>query len=113
MQQHIRSVWQLDLLLMVKDNPTGIALKQLSRKLYIDERVLHPLLDTFVEKGILGIHSSGSYVYAPTSESISEAVQETELVYRQHKSIIIRFIYSTSSENFDRVAEHKDDDVMA
>lgn len=93
--QHIRAVWQLELLLLVKSNQRPTSSAELSRKLYIEARVLEPAIESFASAGILKRDQQTSRIsYLPESEGLASDIEETAKAYRERRTALINFIHA-------------------
>ncbi len=98
-ERHVSSVWQLDLLLLVKNSGRAVTLPEVSRSLYIEPRVLEPVVKRFLESGILQSKDE-AFVYEPNSESLRTAIDETERMYRERRTALINLIYAPPLQHF-------------
>lgn len=94
--RHVRSVWELELLFFFKRNERPLQLHEISRALYMEAGVLEPTITRWVGDGILKVIQEGkqTFVYSPNAQALSDAIEETRLVYAQRRMTLINLIYS-------------------
>lgn len=98
--RHINSVWELELLLHLKNAGRPLQLREVSRALYLEARLLDATILRWVREGILEQckeDASGvvSFTYAPGSGTLAEAIDETAQTYMQRRTALVALIYST------------------
>lgn len=98
LERQIVSVWQLDLLLLVKNSTRPISIQELSRSLYIEARVIEPILNQFVNSELLQ-QEQDRYVYAP-DDKVGPLISEIETMYRERRTALINLIYSPPLQSF-------------
>lgn len=110
--RHIHAVWQLELLLFIKNNPKSTSCAELSRNLYLEARVLEPALEFFANAGILKRDQETALItYAPVSQSLAEDIEETARAYRERRTALINVIYTPSLQQFADAFKFKQDEV--
>ncbi|MBY0357237.1 MAG: hypothetical protein K2W82_04480 [Candidatus Obscuribacterales bacterium] len=97
LRRYVRSVWQLELLLLLKKNEAAKTASELCRGLYMSETVVAAALENFVNDGLLRAVEGEprSYIYAPISGKLRQALNDTENAYFTRKTAIINMIFAT------------------
>ncbi len=93
MREHVRSVWALELLLLLKRDaarcwPPG----DLVRELRASQVVVHDNLGRFERGGLVRADDDGCYGYAPVSPLLAELCQQLEAAYRERPVSVINII---------------------
>ena len=87
-----------------------MSLQELSRALYLERRVLEPAIDSFENAGMLTRKEDSDIVtYAPESDSLAEAIEETADTYRERRSSLINVIYAPPLQHFADAFKFKSD----
>jgi DNA-binding transcriptional ArsR family regulator len=106
LDQHIFSVTQLEVLLLVQElAPQPCTAAQLSRDAHMPERSLTPWLDAFVDRGLLDRDRSGGYrpaVLEPRAQAVLEAVADC---YVRRRVSLSRHVYASNEDPARRFAD--------
>ncbi len=94
LRRHIRSIWQLELLLLFKSNPRSLTVAEASRILCITPRATESGIKALVGSGILIQETSHNFKYAATG-MVSQSVDEIERMYKEKRTAVINFIYAS------------------
>lgn len=101
-----RSVWALELLLLLKksgDRPCPIP--ELVRELRASEHVVTTFGESLVAAGLLVADSEGAYSYRPAGKALARLADETEIIYAKRPDAVRRIIVSASSRDIEAFAD--------
>jgi hypothetical protein len=91
---HIRSIAQLELLLMVhRDRQRSWTVADAAKELYTAASMTEPLLESLRAIGLVNLRGD-QYQYAPKSKSLDGIVEDLAQVYQQRRVTIVNLIYS-------------------
>lgn len=98
-RKHIRSVWQLELLLLIKSSKKPLKLSEIANALYLTDEIVSSGLKDFERYGLVGPSyiEPHSYVFAPRTPQLREAVEQTGKAYGERRVAIINLIFSTAN----------------
>jgi hypothetical protein len=91
-----RSVWALELLLLLKREPRLWARDELISTLRASELVVNKALDELVAAGLISVEGDGAR-YMPVSDDIAKTVKQVEKVYSARPDAVRRAIVSASA----------------
>jgi hypothetical protein len=91
-----RSVWALELLLLLKREPRSWSRDELITTLRASELVVNKAIDELVAAGLISVEGSGAR-YMPVSEEIAKNVKQVEKVYSARPDAVRRAIVSASA----------------
>ena len=91
-----RSVWALELLLLVKGEPRLWSRDELVSALRASELVVNKVIDELVAGGLLSIEGEGAR-YMPVSDDIARHVKQVEKLYSARPDAVRRAIVSTTA----------------
>jgi hypothetical protein len=91
-----RSVWALELLLLLKREPRPWSRVELISTLRASELVVNKVLDELVAAGLVSIEGEGAR-YMPVGSSLAEHVNAVERLYAARPDAVRRAIVSTAS----------------
>jgi hypothetical protein len=91
-----RSVWALELLLLVKGEPRLWTRDELVSALRASELVVNKVIDELVAGGLLSIEGDGAR-YMPVSDDIARHVKQVEKLYSARPDAVRRAIVSTTA----------------
>lgn len=91
-----RSVWALELLLLLKREPRNWSRNELISTLRASELVVNKAIDELVAAGLLSVEGDGAR-YMPVSEDIAKHVRQVEKVYSARPDAVRRAIVSASA----------------
>jgi hypothetical protein len=93
-----KSVWALDLLLVLKRDPARIwQADELIRELRSSQVVVAEALSNLLAAGLAVEHETGKYRYHAGSPEIDETVNELQRIYGSKPAAVIREIVTTSN----------------
>jgi hypothetical protein len=103
--EHIRSIAQLELLLMLRRNrDKAWSVEDAAKELYTAATMTQPLLESLRAIG-LATFSNGTYTYAPRSAELEQVVGELDQLYQERRVTVINLIYSAPVEKLQNFAD--------
>jgi predicted transcriptional regulator len=91
-----RSVWALELLLLLKREHRSWSREELINTLRASELVVNKAIDELVAAGLISVEGDGAR-YMPVSEDIAKNVTQVEKVYSARPDAVRRAIVSASA----------------
>jgi predicted transcriptional regulator len=91
-----RSVWALELLLLLKREPRAWSRDELISMLRASELVVNKAIDELVAAGLISLEGDSAR-YMPVSEDIAKNVKQVEKVYSARPDAVRRAIVSASA----------------
>lgn len=99
---HVKSVWQLEVLLFVRDVNRPITAAEVASAMYLRPDAISNALLNFAKKGIL--QSDGkipaAYRYAPNGSELSDQIEQTAKAYSERRFAIINLIFRNPVQSF-------------
>jgi hypothetical protein len=93
-----RSVWALELLLVIKREPRVWSPAELVTALRASDLVVSKALDSLVAAGLASVEAEGAR-YMPVSDSVAECVDQAEQLYRVRPNAVRRAILSATGSS--------------
>lgn len=93
LRQHIRAVWQLELLLFFRHCDQPVTVVEVCRALRLEPLSVEDCVKTFVDEQILYFDKEQRYRYLPKA-IISQAIDEVARNYNERRMSVINFIYA-------------------
>jgi hypothetical protein len=93
-----RSVWALELLLVIKREPRFWSPAELVTALRASDLVVSKALDSLVAAGLASVEAEGAR-YMPVSDSVAECVDQAEQLYRVRPNAVRRAILSATGSS--------------
>jgi hypothetical protein len=93
-----RSVWALELILLLKSEPRSWSHGELVTTLRASELVVNNALDGLVAAGMASVDEHGA-TYLPVNDEIAQCVDEVERLYRTKPNAVRRAIIAASSSS--------------
>jgi hypothetical protein len=93
-----RSVWALELLLLLKTQPRVWPRPELVTALRASDLVVSHALDGLVAAGIVSVDSEGAS-YTPANEELARCVDRVEQLYRTRPNAVRRAIITAGSSS--------------
>lgn len=93
-----RSVWALELLLLLKSERRAWARGELVTSLRASELVVSHALDGLVAAGIVSVDDSGAS-YTPANDELAQCIDRVEQLYRTKPNAVRRAIIAASSSS--------------
>ncbi|HWC56456.1 MAG TPA: hypothetical protein VG434_05750 [Sphingomicrobium sp.] len=91
-----RSVWALELLLVLKREPRAWRHAELVKTMRASELVVSKALDSLLAAGLASLEGEGAR-YMPVNEEVAAYVERTEKLYATRPDAVRRAIVSTST----------------
>jgi hypothetical protein len=96
----IKSVAQLDLLLLLRTNPQqGWTAEELARELRMDPGWTRMQLAAMAKSGILGSPRDDCFIFKPASAQVEQAITATAQAYLLHRVSVIELIYNPEHQS--------------
>lgn len=96
--QHINSVWQLELLLLLRSCKASVSLGEASQLMHMEHPAIDVSLQAFATSGILSVDDDKRYRYSPNF-ALSNSIDETARMFSERRIAVINFIYATPVPN--------------
>lgn len=91
-----RSVWALELLLLLKREGRACSTDELVSSLRASPAVVDKGIESLTAAGLAGIEGTG-FAYMPVSAEVAALVEETEQLYRSRPDRVRRLIVASSN----------------
>ena len=92
-----RSVWSLELLLLLKREPRDWAPEEIVRALRASDLIVSQCVETLVAGGLLAKDESGAAAYRPASPASGDLVEAAESLYARSPDAVRRLIVGSSA----------------
>lgn len=96
-QSSFRSVWSLELLLLLKSEPRSWAHDEMVSALRGSEQVVAKALDSLVAAGLATVDEKGNAAYAPINSEVAEYVELAQSLYRSRPDRVRRLIVAAAT----------------
>jgi hypothetical protein len=97
-EEHIDSVSELEMLLMMSDAPRAWALSEIAARTYVPVDKAQAMLDVLVRRRLVKpADISQYYMFSPTDETERALVREVSRAYRSHLALIATLIHNKAS----------------
>ena len=93
-----RSVWALELLLVLKREPRAWSRAELVTALRGSELVVSQALDGLVAAGLISVDDAGA-CYTPANDELAQCMDRVEQLYRTKPNAVRRAIIAASSSS--------------
>jgi hypothetical protein len=97
-ESSFRSVWALELLLLLKREPRIWSRQELIATLRASDLVVNKALDELVAAGLVSVEGEGAR-YMPVSDSLARQIDEVENLYSARPDAVRRTIVSTTASD--------------
>lgn len=102
---HIRSIAQLELLLMLhRERQRSWTVEETAKSLYTAVSMTEPLLESLRTIRVVTFED-GRYQYAPSSKELDQTVGDLSQLYQQRRVTIINMIYSAPDQKLQNFAD--------
>jgi DNA-binding GntR family transcriptional regulator len=102
----IKSVWTLDLLIMMRRAPgRSWTSEALARELHANETLVQQALTALMQAGLLAADPGGTWRYAPTTPDLEAIAAELERHSTERPLALIREIVSAPNEKIQSFAD--------
>ena len=92
-----RSVWSLELLLLIKREPRSWTVAEIVAALRASELVVTKCIESLTAAGLVSPESDGEIRFLPASDDLRKLVGETEALYAKQPDAVRRLIIASSS----------------
>lgn len=92
-----RSVWSLELLLMIKREPRSWTVAEIVAALRASELVVTKCIESLTAAGLVSPESDQEIRFLPASDDLRKLVGETEALYAKQPDAVRRLIIASSS----------------
>ena len=92
-----RSVWSLELLLLVKREPRAWTIAEIVAALRASELVVTKCVESLIAAGLVSPESSQLIRFLPASADLAKLVDETEALYAKQPHAVRRLIIASTS----------------
>jgi DNA-binding IclR family transcriptional regulator len=101
-----RSVWSLELLLLLKADPgRGWSSTELVERLRGSDSVVRQSVDSLVAAGLVLIENDGKARYAPASTDLKSLVEKAEQLYAKRPDAVRRLIVLSANDQLTAFAD--------
>ena len=104
-QSSFRSVWSLELLLLLKRDPRAWSQDEIVNAMRASQLVVSQALESLVAAGLVTVGEDGRALYTPISEDDAKLIEETEALFVQRPDTIRRLIVAASSPGLTAFAD--------
>ena len=103
---HLRSVWELELLLLVsRDRGRAWSADELNRELRGSLGLISQILSKLEQAGLVGRTPDDRYCYQPRSPEVEGIVRQLEETYAARPLAIVRAILAAPNEKIQTLAD--------
>jgi hypothetical protein len=95
LQGSIKSVWSLELLLLMRRDGRGWTIEDLVRETRSSALIVQEALGAFVQSGLAVEGPQGTFTYRPAVQILDEWVGQIEAAYASKPSAVIRAIFAS------------------
>jgi hypothetical protein len=99
-----RSVWALELLLVLKREPRVWTHRELVTTMRASDLVVSNALDSLVAAGLASLEGEGAR-YMPVSDQVADCVEQAEKLYASRPNAVRRAIVSASADGLTAFAD--------
>jgi hypothetical protein len=99
-----RSVWALELLLVLKREPRVWTRRELVTTMRASDLVVSNALDSLVAVGLASLEGEGAR-YMPVSDQVADCVEQAEKLYATRPNAVRRAIVSASADGVTAFAD--------
>jgi len=92
-----RSVWSLELLLLVKREARPWALEEIVSTLRASELIVTKCIHSLTAAGLISVESGQSIIFLPANAELRRMVDEAEALYAKQPDAVRRLIVASSS----------------
>lgn len=102
----VRSVWALELLLLMRREPDrSWTVDALTSELRGSRQLVTDILSGFIERGLVVSDTSQTYRYRPADSALDELVRDLEKVYAERRIALIQEIVAAPNEKIQTLAD--------
>ena len=104
-QSSFRSVWSLELLLLLKRDPQPWTQDAIVEAMRASQLVVSQALESLVGADLVTVSDEGEALYRPISEEDAKLIEETEALFAQRPDTIRRLIVAASKPGLTAFAD--------
>ena len=104
-QSSFRSVWSLELLLLLRRDPRPWSQDEIVNAMRASQLVVSQALESLVAAGLVTVGEDGRALYTTISEDDAKLIEETEALFAQRPDTIRRLIVAASSPGLTAFAD--------
>ena len=104
-QSSFRSVWSLELLLLLKRERKPWTQSAIVEALRASQLVVSQALESLAAAGLVAVGDNAEVQYAPVSEEIAKLIEETEALYAKRPDAVRRLIVAASKPGLTAFAD--------
>ena len=104
-QSSFRSVWSLELLLLLKRDRKDWSPDEIVGVLRASQLVVSQALESLVAAGLVTVGNQSEVRYAPVSADVEKLIEETEALYSKRPDAVRRLIVAASKPGLTAFAD--------
>ena len=104
-QSSFRSVWSLELLLLLKRDRTSWTQADIVDALRASQLVVSQALESLVAAGLVTVGDNGEVKFSPVSDNVGKLIEETEALYAKRPDAVRRLIVAASKPGLTAFAD--------
>ena len=104
-QSSFRSVWSLELLLLLKRDRAPATQDAIVGAMRASQLVVSQALESLVAAGLVSVSEGGEALYAPSSDDVAKLIEEREAVFAKRPDTVRRLIVAASSPGLTAFAD--------
>lgn len=104
-QSSFRSVWSLELLLLLKRDRKPWTQDAIVEAMRASQLVVSQALESLVAAGLVTVGEGGEALFAPSSEDVAKLIEEAEALFAKRPDTVRRLIVAASSPNLTAFAD--------
>ena len=104
-QSSFRSVWSLELLLLLKRDRTSWTQADIVDALRASQLVVSQALESLVAAGLVTVGDNGEVKFSPVSDDVGMLIEETEALYAKRPDAVRRLIVAASKPGLTAFAD--------
>lgn len=101
----IRSVWALEVLLLLKREDRPWAVETIVQELRASTSLVAECLSALETAGLMRRTEDGGYLYAPASSALAELVDQLDQTYRKMPVTVVRAVLSSPNDKLQSFAD--------
>ena len=104
-QSSFRSVWSLELLLLLKRDRSSWTQAGIVDALRASQLVVSQALESLAIAGLVTVGDDGEVKYSPVSDEVEKLIEETEALYAKRPDAVRRLIVAASKPGLTAFAD--------
>lgn len=96
LKEHVHSVWQLELILHMRERRESMTVSEIAKVLYSTPAAIESTLERFVSLGILrqDTGTPNSFLFSPASSNMQKTIDDSVKTYSARRIDVINLIFS-------------------